>query len=154
MSDEALSATGKIRVLVAKIGFDGHDRGARLIARSLQEAGMEVIYAGLRQTPKNIVRAAIQEDVDAIGISSLNAAHMTIFPDLLELLKENDATDILLMGGGVMPEEDIEKLEAMGTGKLFTPGADLGEIADYIRMEIAERRAQRSKADSQRSKAD
>ena len=115
---------------------------------------MEVIYAGLRQTPKNIVRAAIQEDVDAIGISSLNAAHMTIFPDLLELLKENDATDILLMGGGVMPEEDIEKLEAMGTGKLFTPGADLREIADYIRMDIAERRAQRSNADSQRSKAD
>lgn len=135
-----MSEVRKIRVLVAKIGFDGHDRGARLIARGLQDAGMEVIYAGLRQTPEGIVRASIQEDVDAIGISSLNAAHMTIFPDILGLLKEHGAEDILLTGGGVIPPEDIETLEKLGTGRLFTPGADLSEIADYIRGEIQKRR--------------
>ncbi|MDF1667302.1 MAG: cobalamin B12-binding domain-containing protein [Planctomycetota bacterium] len=131
----------KIRVIVAKIGFDGHDRGARVIARGLQEDGMEVIYAGLRQTPEAIVRAAIQEDVDAIGISSLNAAHMTIFPDILRLLKENEASEILLTGGGVIPEEDIDALEKLGTGKLFTPGADLRQICQYIRAEIRDRRS-------------
>ena len=131
----------KIRVIVAKIGFDGHDRGARVIARGLQEAGMEVIYAGLRQTAEAIVRAAVQEDVDAIGISSLNAAHMTIFPDILRLLKEANGEDILLTGGGVIPEEDIAELENQGTGRLFTPGADLRDICRYIREEISRRRA-------------
>lgn len=136
----------KIRVLVAKIGFDGHDRGARVIARGLQEAGMEVIYAGLRQTPENIVLASIQEDVDAIGISSLNAAHMTIFPDILRLLKEHKAEDILLTGGGVIPEDDIATLEGMGTGRLFTPGAGLQEIAAYITDEVGRRRGAGSAA--------
>lgn len=135
-----MSEARKIRVLVAKVGFDGHDRGARLIARGLQDAGMEVIYAGLRQSPDGIVQASIQEDVDAIGISSLNAAHMTIFPDILGLLKEHGAEDILLTGGGVIPPEDIEALEKLGTGRLFTPGAKLSEIADYIRGEIQRRR--------------
>jgi methylmalonyl-CoA mutase, C-terminal domain len=133
----------KIRVIVAKIGFDGHDRGARVIARGLQEDGMEVIYAGLRQTPEAIVRAAVQEDVDAIGISSLNAAHMTIFPDILRLLKESDASDILLTGGGVIPEEDIDKLEKLGSGRLFTPGTDMSSICQYIRDEVSRRRAKR-----------
>lgn len=135
-----------IRVLVAKVGFDGHDRGARLIARGLQDAGMEVIYMGLRQTPANIVRAAIEEDVDVIGISSLNAAHMTIFPDILELLRQQGAQDILLTGGGVIPDEDLATLEAQGTGRLFTPGADMSEIVLYIRAEVERRRAARSRA--------
>lgn len=140
MSSEP-TATRKIRVLVAKVGFDGHDRGARVIARGLQEEGMEVIYAGLRQTPEQIVQAAIQEDVDAIGISSLNAAHMTIFPDILKLLEAKQATDILLTGGGVIPEEDIDVLKQQGTGQLFTPGSDLRSIADYIRAEVNKRRS-------------
>ncbi len=123
----------KIRVLVAKAGLDGHDRGAKVIASALRDAGMEVIYTGLRQTPATIVEAAVQEDVDAIGISILSGAHMTIFPEVLRLMKEREIDDVLLFGGGIIPDEDIQKLNEMGVGKLFTPGTPTDETVDYIR---------------------
>lgn len=123
----------KIRVIVAKSGLDGHDRGAKVIAAALRDAGMEVIYTGLRQTPEMIVEAALQEDADVIGISILSGAHMTIFPKILNLLKEKGMEDVLLTGGGIIPEEDIDKLKSMGVGELFTPGASTTEIADYIK---------------------
>lgn len=123
----------KIRVLVAKAGLDGHDRGAKVIAAALRDAGMEVIYTGLRQTPEMIVEAAIQEDADVIGISILSGAHMTIFPRILELMKEKGINDVLLTGGGIIPEDDIKTLKEMGVGQLFTPGAPTTAIADYIK---------------------
>lgn len=123
----------KIRVLVAKAGLDGHDRGAKVIAAALRDAGMEVIYTGLRQTPEMIVEAAIQEDVDVIGISILSGAHMTIFPKVWDLMKQKDLDDVLLTGGGIIPEEDIKNLKNMGIGELFTPGAPTTAIADYIK---------------------
>lgn len=122
-----------IRVLVAKVGLDGHDRGAKVIATSLRDAGMEVIYTGLRQTPEMVVAAALQEDVDAIGISILSGAHMTVFPKLLQLLKEKGMNDVLLTGGGIIPEDDMKNLIEMGVGKLFAPGTPTSEIADYIK---------------------
>lgn len=122
-----------IRVLVAKAGLDGHDRGAKVIAAALRDAGMEVIYTGLRQTPDMIVEAAIQEDVDVIGISLLSGAHMTIFPKIRKLMDEKGMNDVLLTGGGIIPEEDINKLKEMGIGELFTPGASTTAIADYIK---------------------
>ncbi len=128
----------KIRVLVAKAGLDGHDRGAKVVAAALRDAGMEVIYTGLRQTPAMIVEAAIQEDVDAIGISVLSGAHMTIFPKILDTMKEKGAEDILLFGGGIIPEQDIEKLKELGVGELFTPGAATTEIAGYLKNWVAE----------------
>jgi len=123
----------KIRVIVAKSGLDGHDRGAKVIAAALRDAGMEVIYTGLRQTPEMIVEAAIQEDADVIGISILSGAHMTIFPKILNLMKENRIDDVLLTGGGIFPEDDIKKLKEMGVGELFTPGASTEDIAVYIK---------------------
>ncbi len=122
----------KIRVLVAKAGLDGHDRGAKVVAAALRDAGMEVIYTGLRQTPETIVNAAIQEDVNAIGISILSGAHMTIFPKILNLMKEKDVDDILLFGGGIIPEDDIKKLKELGVGELFTPGAPTYEIVSFL----------------------
>jgi methylmalonyl-CoA mutase C-terminal domain/subunit len=122
-----------VRVLVAKVGLDGHDRGAKVIATALRDAGMEVIYTGLRQTPEMVVNAALQEDVDAIGISILSGAHMTVFPKILALLKEKKMDDVLLTGGGIIPPEDMSELQQMGVGKLFAPGAPTGEIAEYIR---------------------
>ncbi|RMD51244.1 MAG: cobalamin B12-binding domain-containing protein [Ignavibacteria bacterium] len=122
-----------IRVLVAKAGLDGHDRGAKVVAAALRDAGMEVIYTGLRQTPEMIVNAAIQEDVDAIGVSLLSGAHMTIFPRILEIMKEKEMDDVLLFGGGIIPEEDINKLKEMGVGELFTPGSSTQDIVKYIR---------------------
>jgi methylmalonyl-CoA mutase, C-terminal domain len=122
----------KIRVIVAKSGLDGHDRGAKVIAAALRDAGMEVIYTGLRQTPEMIVEAAVQEDADVIGISILSGAHMTIFPKLMTLLKEKGMDDVLLTGGGIIPEDDIAKLKEIGVGELFTPGATTTDIADYI----------------------
>ncbi len=122
-----------IRVLVAKVGLDGHDRGAKVIATSLRDAGMEVIYTGLRQTPEMVVNAALQEDVDAIGVSILSGAHMTVFPKIMELLKQKNMNDVLLTGGGIIPEEDMKTLNAMGAGKLFAPGTTTTEIATYIR---------------------
>lgn len=129
-----------IRVLVAKVGLDGHDRGAKVIAASLRDAGMEVIYTGLRQTPEMVVNAAIQEDVDAIGISILSGAHMTVFPKIINLMKENNLTDVLLTGGGIIPEEDRIRLQEMGVGKLFAPGTVTTDISAYIREWVKENR--------------
>ncbi len=123
----------KIRVIVAKSGLDGHDRGAKVIAAALRDAGMEVIYTGLRQTPEMIVEAAIQEDADVIGISILSGAHMTIFPKILSLLKQRGVDDILLTGGGIIPEDDIKKLKELGVGELFTPGSSTLDIVEYIK---------------------
>src|SRR4028119_545339 len=121
-----------IRVLVAKVGLDGHDRGAKVIATALRDAGMEVIYTGLRQTPEMVVNAALQEDVDAIGVSILSGAHNTVFPKILQLLKEKEMNDVLLTGGGIIPEEDMKNLNEMGVGKLFPPETPTSEITDYI----------------------
>jgi methylmalonyl-CoA mutase, C-terminal domain len=129
-----------VRVLVAKVGLDGHDRGAKVIATALRDAGMEVIYTGLRQTPDMVVNAALQEDVDAIGISILSGAHMTVFPKILALLKEKKMDDVLLTGGGIIPAEDMSELQKMGVGKLFAPGAPTGEIATYIKQWVVNHR--------------
>ena len=122
-----------VRVLVAKVGLDGHDRGAKVIAAALRDAGMEVIYTGLRQTPEMVVNAALQEDVDAIGVSILSGAHMTVFPRLLNLMKEKEMNDVLLTGGGIIPDEDVDALTKMGVGKLFLPGTNTQDIAVYIK---------------------
>src|SRR5687767_14537543 len=122
-----------IRVLVAKVGLDGHDRGAKVIASFLRDAGMEVIYTGLRQTPEMVVNAALQEDVDVIGVSILSGAHMTVFPKLITLMKEKGIDDVLLTGGGIIPDADMKKLSDMGVGKLFAPGTDTKEIIGYIK---------------------
>jgi len=131
----AFSGTGfhrPIRVLVAKVGLDGHDRGAKVIATSLRDSGMEVIYTGLRQTPEMVVNAALQEDVDAIGISILSGAHMTVFSRIIQLMKDKRMDDVLLTGGGIIPEEDMQKLKEMGVGQLFSPGAVTSDVANYI----------------------
>ncbi len=129
-----------VRVLVAKVGLDGHDRGAKVIATALRDAGMEVIYTGLRQTPEMVVNAALQEDVDAIGVSILSGAHMTVFPRLLQLMKEKEMDDVLLTGGGIIPDEDVNTLTAMGVGKLFLPGTSTQDIAAYIKEWVAQHR--------------
>jgi methylmalonyl-CoA mutase C-terminal domain/subunit len=129
-----------IRVLVAKVGLDGHDRGAKVIATALRDAGMEVIYTGLRQTPEMVVNAALQEDVDAIGISILSGAHMTVFPKVVQLMKEKEMNDVLLTGGGIIPEEDMKALSNMGVGNLFAPGTPTSEIANYITNWVKENR--------------
>ena len=129
-----------IRVLVAKVGLDGHDRGAKVIATSLRDAGMEVIYTGLRQTAEMVVNAALQEDVDAIGVSILSGAHMTVFPKIMQLLKEKEMNDVLLTGGGIIPVDDMKQLNDMGTGKLFAPGTTTTEIATYIKDWVKEHR--------------
>ena len=126
----------KIRVIIGKVGLDGHDRGAKVIASALRDAGIEVIYLGLRQTPESMVESAIQEDVDAIGVSILSGAHMTIFPKIKKLMDEKGLNDILLFGGGIIPEKDIEELYKLGVGKLFTPGAPTYEIVDYIKNTV------------------
>ncbi|MGA9406536.1 MAG: cobalamin B12-binding domain-containing protein [Bacteroidota bacterium] len=130
----------KIRVLIAKAGLDGHDRGAKVIAAALRDGGMEVIYTGVRKSPEMIVEAALQEDVNAIGISSLSGAHMTIFPRVLGLMKEKGMGDVLLFGGGIIPQSDIEKLKGMGVGELFTPGASMIEIVNYLKTYFQARR--------------
>jgi len=126
-------AERRIRVLVAKPGLDGHDRGAKIVARALRDAGMEVIYTGLRQTPEQIVTAALQEDVDAIGISILSGAHKTIVPRIRELMREQKLDDVLLVVGGIIPDEDIPALKELGVSEVFQPGASTQEIVDYIR---------------------
>ncbi|MCK4559360.1 MAG: cobalamin B12-binding domain-containing protein [Calditrichia bacterium] len=123
----------KLRVLIAKPGLDGHDRGAKVVAAAMRDAGFEVIYAGLRQTPEMIVETAIQEDVDVIALSILSGAHMTIFPKVLDLMKENGINDKLLTGGGIISEEDVEKLQKMGVGKLFGPGASTRDAVQYVK---------------------
>ncbi|WP_353509360.1 cobalamin B12-binding domain-containing protein [Intrasporangium sp.] len=128
--------SSRIRVVVAKPGLDGHDRGAKVVARALRDAGMEVIYTGLHQTPEQIVEAAIQEDADAIGLSVLSGAHLTLFARVVELLKERDASDILVFGGGIIPDGDIPQLEEIGVAKIFTPGATTHEIVDWVRQNV------------------
>lgn len=130
-----------IRVLVAKVGLDGHDRGAKVIATSLRDAGMEVIYTGLRQTPEMVVNAALQEDVDAIGVSILSGSHNTVFSKILALLKEKEMNDVLVTGGGIIPADDMENLKKMGVGELFPPGTPTTVIADYIRNWVKENRS-------------
>jgi methylmalonyl-CoA mutase C-terminal domain/subunit len=130
-----------VRVLVAKVGLDGHDRGAKVIATALRDAGMEVIYTGLRQTPEMVVNAALQEDVDAIGVSILSGAHMTVFPKIIQLLKEKEMDDVLVTGGGIIPEDDMKELHSIGVGKLFAPGANTKDIADYIKDWVKENRS-------------
>jgi methylmalonyl-CoA mutase C-terminal domain/subunit len=127
-------------VLVAKVGLDGHDRGAKVIATALRDAGMEVIYTGLRQTPEMVVSAALQEDVDAIGISILSGAHMTVFPKVVQLMKEKGMDDVLLTGGGIIPEDDMQVLNDLGVGKLFAPGTTTSDIAQYITGWVKEHR--------------
>ena len=131
-----------IRVLVAKPGLDGHDRGAKVVAAALRDAGMEVIYTGLHQTPEMIATAAVQEDVDVVGLSILSGAHMTLFPRILELLRAESRGDILVTGGGIIPREDMDALQAMGTGRLFGPGTPTSDLVEYIRSWFAERAAQ------------
>jgi methylmalonyl-CoA mutase C-terminal domain/subunit len=130
-----------VRVLVAKVGLDGHDRGAKVIATALRDAGMEVIYTGLRQTPEMVVNTALQEDVDAIGISILSGAHNTVFPKVVALMKEKGLNDVLLTGGGIIPEEDSAELYTRGVGKLFHPGSDTREIAEFIKDWVASHRS-------------
>jgi len=126
----------KIRVLIAKPGLDGHDRGAKVVARALRDAGMEVIYTGLRQTPEMIAEAALQEDVDAVGLSILSGAHMTLVPRILELLKRKGLDDVLVFVGGIVPDEDVEPLKAMGVRGVFGPGSNTLDIADFIRAQV------------------
>jgi methylmalonyl-CoA mutase C-terminal domain/subunit len=130
-------ATGSpIRVVVAKPGLDGHDRGAKVVARALRDAGMEVVYTGLHQTPEQIVEAAIQEDADAVGLSVLSGAHMTLFAKVIDLLKARDAADIVVFGGGIIPDDDLPELERMGVAKVFTPGATTTEIVEWVRSNV------------------
>ncbi len=134
MSDEY-----RIRVLIAKPGLDGHDRGAKVVARALRDAGMEVIYTGLRQTPEMIAEAALQEDVDVVGLSILSGAHMTLLPRVVELLRAAGLADTLIVAGGIIPDEDVPALEAAGVSRVFGPGTPTGEIAAYIREQVARR---------------
>ena len=128
----------KIRILIGKVGLDGHDRGAKVIASAFRDAGFEVIYVGLRQTPESIVESAVQEDVDVIGVSILSGAHMTIFPRIKKLMDDKGINDILLFGGGIIPQNDIDDLYALGIGKLFTPGATTTETIEYVKTWVSE----------------
>ena len=129
--------SGRIRVVVAKPGLDGHDRGAKVVARALRDAGMEVIYTGLHQTPEQVVETTIQEDADAVGLSVLSGAHMTQFTRVIELLAERDADDVVVFGGGIIPEDDIAALEQLGVAKIFTPGATTRSIVEWVRDHVA-----------------
>lgn len=131
-----MSSAKKIRVLVAKPGLDGHDRGAKVVARALRDAGMEVIYTGLRQTPEMVVRAAIDEAVNCIGLSILSGAHMALFPKVMALLKKEGADDILVVGGGIIPEDDVAELKKVGIAEIFGPGTPLDEITEYIKANV------------------
>jgi methylmalonyl-CoA mutase, C-terminal domain len=130
-------AVAPIRVVVAKPGLDGHDRGAKVVARALRDAGMEVVYTGLHQTPEQIVEAAIAEDADVVGLSILSGAHMTLFAKVIELLKERDADDIVVFGGGIIPDADIPELQKLGVAKVFTPGATTASIVEWVRANVA-----------------
>ena len=132
-----MGVSGPIRVVVAKPGLDGHDRGAKVIARALRDAGMEVIYTGLHQTPEQVVDTAIQEDADAIGLSILSGAHMTLFAKVIELLKDRDAEDIKVFGGGIIPEADIAQLKALGVAAIFTPGTPTGDVVTWVNANVA-----------------
>jgi methylmalonyl-CoA mutase C-terminal domain/subunit len=132
-------ATSKIRIIVAKPGLDGHDRGAKVVARALRDAGFEVIYTGLHQTPEMIAGAAIQEDADAIGLSILSGAHMTLFPRIMQLLREKGGDDIVVFGGGIIPEDDVSVLKAAGVSEIFTPGASLETIVRWVKEHVKPR---------------
>ena len=136
-----MAGTSPLRVVVAKPGLDGHDRGAKVVARALRDAGVEVVYTGLHQTPEQIVEAAIQEDADAIGLSILSGAHMTLFRKVIDLLAERDASDIVVFGGGIIPDADLPLLADMGVAKIFTPGATTQEIVQWVDTELRERAA-------------
>lgn len=138
MSQSAAEPTSPVRVVVAKPGLDGHDRGAKVVARALRDAGMEVVYTGLHQTPEQIAEAAIQEDADAVGLSVLSGAHMTLFAKVIEELRKRDAADIVVFGGGIIPQDDIPQLEQLGVAKIFTPGATTQEIVDWVRAACAD----------------
>jgi len=131
------SSADRIRIVIAKPGLDGHDRGAKVIARALRDAGMEVVYTGLHQTPEQIVQTVIQEDADAVGLSVLSGAHMTLFRRTIELLKQNQAEDVVVFGGGIVPDEDIPALEREGVAKIFTPGATMDDIVEWVRANVA-----------------
>src|SRR5664280_3602614 len=137
MSTAQSATQSKIRVVVAKPGLDGHDRGAKIIARALRDAGMEVIYTGLHQTPEQIVQTVIQEDADAVGLSVLSGAHMTLFAKTLELLEQHGVSDVVVFGGGIIPDGDIPALEQLGVAKIFTPGATMDEIVAWVRANVA-----------------
>ena len=139
MADKTVKKDTPIRVLIAKPGLDGHDRGAKVVARALRDAGMEVIYTGLHQTAEMIVSSAIQEDVQCIGMSILSGAHMTLFPEVLRLLKEQQADDILVFGGGIVPKDDITKLKELGVKEIFLPGASTQEIVQWVRANVTAR---------------
>jgi methylmalonyl-CoA mutase C-terminal domain/subunit len=126
----------RIRVVIAKPGLDGHDRGAKVVARALRDAGMEVVYTGLHQTPEQIIETVVQEDADAVGLSVLSGAHMTLFARLAELMRERDVDDVVVFGGGIIPDEDIPELERLGVAKVFTPGATTTEIVDWVRSNV------------------
>ena len=134
----------RLRVLIAKPGLDGHDRGAKIVARALRDAGMEVIYSGLRQTPEKIVRAALQEDVDAIGLSVLSGAHLHLFRRLMELLQQQEASDILVFGGGIIPNEDVAELEQLGVSRIFQPGSRTSDIVEFLRRAVENRQSEAS----------
>ncbi len=137
MTSSSVPATGRIRVVVAKPGLDGHDRGAKVVARALRDAGMEVIYTGLHQTPEQIVETAVQEDADCIGLSVLSGAHMTLFARVMDLLRERGAEDVVVFGGGIIPADDISELTKLGVAKIFTPGAaTMEQIADWVRTNV------------------
>jgi len=138
VGEGAVLMSSRIRVVVAKPGLDGHDRGAKVVARALRDAGMEVVYTGLHQTPEQIVETAIQEDADAVGLSVLSGAHMTLFRRVLELLAERDASDIVVFGGGIIPDADIPELERLGVAKIFTPGATTQSIVDWVRANVTQ----------------
>jgi methylmalonyl-CoA mutase C-terminal domain/subunit len=131
-----MSTSERVRVVIAKPGLDGHDRGAKVVARALRDAGMEVVYTGLHQTPEQIVETAIQEDADAIGLSVLSGAHMTLFSRLMELLAQREATDIVVFGGGIIPEADIAELRRLGVAQVFGPGATMASIVDWVRLNV------------------
>ncbi len=132
-------ADKRLRILVAKPGLDGHDRGAKIIARALRDGGFEVIYTGLHQTPEMIAEAAVQEDADAVGLSVLSGAHMTLFPEVMRLLKERGAADVAVFGGGIIPDDDVVKLKGMGVRQIFTPGASTEDIIKWVRENVAPR---------------
>jgi methylmalonyl-CoA mutase C-terminal domain/subunit len=135
-----MADAGRARIVVAKPGLDGHDRGAKVVARALRDAGVEVIYTGLHQTPEQIVATAVQEDADAIGLSILSGAHMTLFARVLELLRERDAGDILVFGGGIIPDADVPELKSLGVAEIFTPGASTQAIVDWVRANVGVKR--------------
>jgi methylmalonyl-CoA mutase C-terminal domain/subunit len=134
-----MAATPPVRIVVAKPGLDGHDRGAKVVARALRDAGVEVVYTGLHQTPEQIVEAAIQEDADAVGLSVLSGAHMTLFRRVVELLRERDAEDVVVFGGGIIPDADVAELEKLGVAKVFTPGTPTTKIVDWVRENVPSR---------------